>query len=46
VKAGPECSFKNVINILDEMAINGVKHYAMVDIPAAESGRMHQLESR
>ena len=46
VKAGPECSFKNVVNILDEMAINGVKHYAMVDISAAESGRMHQLESR
>ena len=46
VKAGPESSFKNAVNILDEMTINEVKRYAMVDISTAESSRMHQLESR
>jgi biopolymer transport protein ExbD len=46
LKAGPESSFKNAVNILDEMTINGVKRYAMVDISTVESSWMHQLESR
>ena len=32
IKPSEECTYKNVVNILDEMVINVVKRYALVDI--------------
>jgi len=37
VKPNDECNYKNVIDILDEMAINVVKRYALVDISDGEN---------
>ena len=37
IKPGAECNYKNLIDILDEMAINVVKKYALVDISDGES---------
>jgi len=37
IKPAKECTYKNVIDILDEMAINVVKKYALVDISDGES---------
>lgn len=32
IKAGPEATYKNTVDMLDEMAISDVKRYALVDI--------------
>jgi len=37
IKPGVDCNYKNVIDILDEMAINVVKKYALVDISDGEA---------
>jgi biopolymer transport protein ExbD len=44
IKPGRESSFKNVVGILDEMVINGVKRYAMVEISPEESAWMRKIE--
>lgn len=36
IKPSNDCEYKNVVDILDEMAINDVKRYALVDISDVE----------
>ena len=36
IKPGKQSSYKNVVNTLDEMLINGVTRYAIADIEAEE----------
>ncbi len=37
LKPSEECTYRNVVDILDEMAINVCKRYALVDISSVES---------
>lgn len=37
IKPGVESTYKDVVNILDEMTINDIKRYAMVDISEGEA---------
>ena len=37
IKPSEECTYKNVVDILDEMAINMIKRYALVDISEVEN---------
>ncbi len=37
IKPSDECSYKNVVDILDEMTINVLKRYALVDISNVEA---------
>lgn len=36
IKPTPESNYQNVVNVLDEMLINDVKHYAVLDITPEE----------
>ncbi len=44
IKPGPEATYKNTVDILDEMTINEVKRYAMVDIFDVELQLMKRTE--
>lgn len=44
IKPGPEATYKNTVDILDEMTINDVKRYAMVDIFETEVQLMTATE--
>ena len=44
IKPNNECTYKNVIDILDEMSINVVKRYAMVDITDVEDQLIKRTE--
>lgn len=45
LKPGPESTYKNTVDLLDEMSINEVKRYAMVDISETELMLMKATES-
>lgn len=44
IKPGPNATYKNTVDILDEMAINEVKRYAMVDLFDVERQLMEKSE--
>jgi biopolymer transport protein ExbD len=45
IKPGPEATYKNTVDMLDEMTINDVKRYAMVDIFQTEIDLMRATET-
>lgn len=45
IKPSNDCEYKNVVDILDEMAINDVKRYALVDISDVEVQLIKTTES-
>ncbi|MCZ2223472.1 MAG: biopolymer transporter ExbD [Chitinophagales bacterium] len=45
IKPSDECTYKNVVDILDEMTINVVKRYAMVDISDVEEQLVKATEA-
>ena len=44
IKPSDECTYKNVVDILDEMAINVLKRYALVDISPVEAQLVQKSE--
>src|SRR5258705_60101 len=46
IKPGDEATYKNTVDILDEMAINDVKRYAMVDLFPAEKLLIQATEGK
>ena len=41
IKPGKESNFQTLVHVMDEMNINAVPHYAMVDPEPAETALMH-----
>jgi biopolymer transport protein ExbD len=46
IKPNSEASYKNTIDALDEMTINNVKRFAMMDIAPEEDQAIHLMEGR
>jgi len=44
IKPDPDATYKNTVDMLDEMAINGVKRYALVDIAPPELELIQRTE--
>jgi biopolymer transport protein ExbD len=42
IKPGKDSNFKTLVNVMDEMTINEVRHYAMVDPEPTESSLMNK----
>ena len=42
IKAGKNAAYKNLVDILDEMIINGVKRYSVVDISKDENSFLEE----
>jgi biopolymer transport protein ExbD len=42
IKPGKDADFESIVNVMDEMTIDDVKRYAMVDIDPGEYSMMHQ----
>jgi biopolymer transport protein ExbD len=45
IKPNPEATYKNTIDMLDEMTINGVKRFAMIDITPNENEVVKMTEA-
>jgi hypothetical protein len=44
IKPSDESRYKNVVDILDEMNITGIKRYAIVDITKVDEGLIKKKE--
>jgi biopolymer transport protein ExbD len=44
LKPNEEATYKNTVDMLDEMTINQVKRFALVDISEVENGLIHKTE--